>query len=177
MSLTVWLTGLPSSGKSTIASAVADRIRPVRATEILDGDVIRREFFPELGYSKDDRVENVRRIGGMAAMLARNGVVVIVPVIAPYRSAREAVRRQHQDSGLGFVEVFVDADLDTCMSRDVKGLYRRAVDGEISGLTGYNDPYEPPEDPEVHLVTPHSSPEACTDRLAEFINQRLESRV
>jgi adenylylsulfate kinase len=174
VSMTVWLTGLPSSGKTTIAACFAERMKGSAPTEVLDGDVVRRNFFPELGFSKEDRIENVRRIGSMAALLARHGVLVIVPVIAPYQEARAEVRRRHEQAGLDFVEVFVDADLDTCMRRDVKGLYRRAKSGEISGLTGYDDPYEPPDQPALHLKSAGTSIDSCVDGLAALVRSRLE---
>ncbi len=176
MSMTVWLTGLPSSGKSTIATDFAKRMKGAYPTEVLDGDVVRREFFPELGYSKEDRTENVRRIGAMAALLARHGVIVVVPVIAPYQEARTQVRRRHEEQGIDFIEVFVDADLETCMNRDVKGLYQRARSGEISGLTGYDDPYEPPESPALHLETARTPLESCVDRLDTLVRLRMERR-
>lgn len=139
--------------------------------EVLDGDTIRGNFFPELGFGKEDRSENIRRIGELAVLLARNGVLSVVAVIAPYRSARAAVRRRHEELGLGFAEVFVDADLSTCMRRDVKGLYSRARAGEISGLTGYDDPYEPPANPEIHLPTASLPLDVCVDRLVAFTEQ------
>jgi adenylylsulfate kinase len=171
VSSTFWLTGIPSAGKSTIAHAFAERMKNSHRVEVLDGDTIRGDFFPELGFGKEDRLENIRRIGELAVLLARNGVLSVVAVIAPYRSAREAVRRRHEEVGLRFVEVFVDADLTTCMRRDVKGLYSRARSGEISGLTGFDDPYEPPTDPEIRLRTDSVPLGVCVDRLVTFSGQ------
>lgn len=169
MGATVWLTGLPSSGKSTLAAAVAEAVRTEQpAVEVLDGDHMRRSLFPELGYSKDDRAENVRRIGHVARMLTRHGVFTIVPVIAPFQATRVRIRSEHEAEGLTFVEVFVDASLETCMDRDVKGLYARARRQEITGLTGYDDPYEKPMAPEVHVRTDSHSTDECVRAILEW---------
>ena len=149
--MTVWLTGLPSSGKTTIARAVEKRLLdeglPV---EVLDGDVVRTHLTKDLGFSRDDREENVRRIGFVADLLSRNGVTVLCPVIAPYRAVRDEVRQLHGDR---FVEVYVSTPLDQCAERDVKGLYAKQKAGELAGLTGVDDPYEPPLNPEVVVPT------------------------
>ncbi|WP_238598930.1 adenylyl-sulfate kinase [Saccharothrix sp. ALI-22-I] len=166
--MTVWLTGLPSSGKSTLGSALAERFGTDRRVQVLDGDVLRRDLFPELGFSKDDRAENVRRTGVIARMLARQGALVITPVIAPYRAARDAVRKDHENYGLPYLEVFVDASPEICAQRDVKGLYARAKRGEITGLTGFDDPYEPPIQPDLHLRTDQLSVQECVDRMVEL---------
>jgi len=163
------LTGLPSSGKSTLARNLAKKLSENWPVEILDGDVVRRNLFPELGYSKDDRVENIRRTGVIARMLAGHGALAITPVIAPYRAARDAVRKDHEDHGLTYVEIFVDATPETCADRDVKGLYGRAKRGEISGLTGFDDPYEPPMQPDLHLRTDQLSVQECLDRMIELV--------
>lgn len=170
MGVTVWLTGLPSSGKSTLAAALAERLATNRPVEVLDGDVIRRNLFPELGFSKDDRTENVRRTGIIARMLATHGAFVITPVIAPYRAAREAVRKDHEDHGLTYVEIFVDATPEICAERDVKGLYARAKRGEITGLTGFDDPYESPMQPDLHLRTDQLSVQECLDRMIRIVD-------
>jgi adenylylsulfate kinase len=166
---TVWLTGLPSSGKSTLAAGLAARLAENRLVEVLDGDVIRRNLFPELGYSKDDRTENVRRTGTIARMLAAHGVLVIAPVIAPYRAAREVVQKDHHDHGLAYFEIFVDAAPEICAERDVKGLYARAKRGEITGLTGFDDPYESPLHPDLHLHTDRLSVPDCLDLMVQFV--------
>lgn len=165
----MWLTGLPSSGKSTLAAGLAARLSGRRRVAVLDGDVIRRDLFPELGFSKDDRTENVRRTGIVARLLAAQGVLVIAPVIAPYIAAREVVRRDHHDHGLGYFEIFVDAAAEICAERDVKGLYARAKRGEIAGLTGFDDPYEPPLQPDLHLRTDQLSVPECLDRMIRFV--------
>lgn len=155
---TVWLTGLPSAGKTTIALALADRLRQDgERVEVLDGDEVRTNLTADLGFSRADRIENVRRIGYVAHLLARNGVTVLVPVIAPYAESREAVRARHRSTATPFLEVHVATPLDVCVDRDVKGLYARQRSGELRGLTGVDDPYEPPTAPEVRLFTPTQS--------------------
>lgn len=170
MGATIWLTGLPSSGKSTLAGALAARLAGTHPVEVLDGDVVRRQLFPELGFSKDDRAENVRRTGLVARLLAGHGAIVITPVIAPYRAAREAVRKDHEEHGLRYLEVFVDAAPEVCATRDVKGLYARAKKGEITGLTGFDDPYETPIQPELHLRTDELSVDACVERMVALLD-------
>jgi adenylyl-sulfate kinase len=148
--LTVWLTGLSGAGKSTIAGLIAGEMRRQgRRVEVLDGDVVRENLSRGLGFSKADRDTNIRRIGFVAELLTRNGVVVVVAAISPYRSVREEVRRS-----IGrFVEVYVRCPLEELVRRDVKGLYRRALAGEIANFTGVSDPYEEPDAPEVVVDT------------------------
>ena len=149
--LTVWFTGLPSAGKTTIANALEKRlVDEGHRVELLDGDVVRTHLTKGLGFSKEDRDENIRRIGYVAHLLARNGVVVLCSVISPYREVRDEVRALHEGR---FFEVYVSTPVDVCAERDVKGLYARQRAGEISGLTGVDDPYEPPLSPEVVLPT------------------------
>ncbi|MGW4891639.1 adenylyl-sulfate kinase [Kitasatospora sp. NPDC004240] len=170
---TVWLTGLPSAGKSTLARALAERLRAGgRRVEILDGDEIRANLTAGLGFTRADRTENVRRIGWIAELLARNGVTVLVPVIAPYRDARAAVRAQHMAGGTRYVEVHVATAVETCAERDVKGLYAKQAAGEISGLTGVDDPYEAPEHPELRIDTDLHTVEATTDLLHTALTER-----
>jgi adenylylsulfate kinase len=160
--VTVWLTGLPSSGKSTLAAGLAERLRAEgRLVEVLDGDEVRANIAPELGFTKEDRQENVRRIGWLAQLLARNGVTVLVPVIAPYAQARAGVRERHAAQGTPYFEVHVATPVGVCAARDVKGLYAKQARGEISGLTGVDDPYEAPVDPELRLDT-HEQPIAAS---------------
>jgi adenylylsulfate kinase len=155
--LTVWLTGLPSAGKTTIAHALEKRLLAEgHRVEVLDGDVLRTHLTRGLGFSREDREENVRRIGFVAHLLARNGVVVVVSVISPYRAVRDELRELH---GGRFFEVHVATPVDVCAQRDVKGLYARQRAGEITGLTGVDDPYEPPLHPEVVLPTESQSVE------------------
>jgi adenylylsulfate kinase len=151
---TLWLTGLPSAGKSTLALAAAKVLSAGgRNVEILDGDEIRRHLGRDLGFDRSSRHENVYRIGWLAELLARNGVTVLVAAIAPYADDRRAVRESHEKAGIAFAEIFVCAPVECCASRDVKGLYAKQRAGEISGLTGVDDPYEAPVEPEVRLDT------------------------
>jgi adenylylsulfate kinase len=161
---TLWFTGLSGSGKTTISEIVErelrDRERPV---EVLDGDIVRTNLSKGLSFSRDDRNINVLRIGFVANLLTRNGVGVIVSAISPYKEARDQVRRRIVD----FVEVFVDAPLEVCADRDVKGLYKKAFAGEIEQFTGVSDPYEPPNAPDLVLKTDEESPEASAQRVIE----------
>jgi len=148
--VTLWFTGLSGAGKTTISRAVEQKLRQRGCkVEILDGDIVRENLTKGLGFSKEDRDTNIRRIGFVAQLLTRNGVIVLVSAISPYRSIREEVRHQIND----FVEVFVNAPLAVCEERDVKGLYQRARAGEIKMFTGIDDPYEPPLNPEVECQT------------------------
>lgn len=151
---TLWFTGLPSAGKSTIAHALADRLRAegVRV-QVLDGDLVRPHLSAGLGYTRTDRDINVTRIGWVARLLASHGVVVLVPVIAPYADTRGKVRADHDEAGVPFAEVFVSTSLEVAEGRDVKGLYAKARAGELSGMTGVDDPYEVPATAELTLDT------------------------
>jgi bifunctional enzyme CysN/CysC len=149
----VWFTGLSGSGKSTVAAEVEERLLDAgRAAYLLDGDNLRHGLNGDLGFSADDRAENVRRIGEVARLFADAGVVALVPVISPYRADRDRVREVHRVAGLPFVEVHVDTPLEICEARDPKGLYAKARAGEITGFTGIDDPYEAPERPELRLT-------------------------
>ncbi len=149
---TVWLTGLPSAGKTTIARELAQRLREDgHRVEVLDGDEIREFLTAGLGFSRADRHTNVQRIGFLAELLARNGVLALVPVIAPYADSRAAVRERHETGGTAYVEVHVATPVDVCSVRDVKGLYAKQAAGEISGLTGVDDPYEEPVSPDLRI--------------------------
>lgn len=151
---TVWLTGLPSAGKTTIARAVEKRLLDAgQRVEVLDGDVVRTHLTKGLGFSREDRDENVRRIGFVASLLARNDVTVLCSVISPYREVRDEVRALHEGDGSRFVEVHVATPLEVCAARDVKGLYAKQAAGELAGLTGVDDPYEPPLAAEVVVPT------------------------
>jgi adenylylsulfate kinase len=151
---TVWFTGLPSAGKTSVARAVAEQLS-VRGhrVEMLDGDELRRTLCADLGFSPADRDRNVARIGYVAALLARNGVFALAPVISPYAAARDAVRARHGALGLPFLEVHVATPVEECVARDVKGLYARAYAGDLRGLTGVDDPYQPPSQPDLRLDT------------------------
>ncbi len=147
---TVWLTGLSGSGKSTIAGLVEQRLVDAGVlTYTLDGDNLRHGLNGNLGFSADDRAENVRRVGEVARLFADAGVIALVPLISPYRAGREHARALHDAAGLTFLEVFVDTPLAECEARDPKGLYKQARAGEITGFTGIDDPYEAPSAPEL----------------------------
>lgn len=149
---TVWLTGLPASGKSTIAVALeAALLDRKRAAYLLDGDNLRHGLNGNLGFSPEDRAENVRRTGEVARLFADAGVVALVSLVSPYAADRARVRELHEAQGLQFLEVFVDTPLEECERRDPKGLFARARAGELKGMTGIDDPYEAPRSPELHL--------------------------
>lgn len=160
---TIWLTGLPSAGKTTLARALAPHLAgPV---ELLDGDEVRTHLSAGLGFSRADRDANVLRIGWVAATLARHGVTVLASVISPYAETRAAVRALHAERGAGFVEVHVATPTTVCAERDVKGLYARQRAGELTGLTGVDAPYEVPERPECVVQTADQSVEQSVRQL------------
>lgn len=161
--VTLWFTGLSGAGKTTISKSVAEKLRlDGYKLEVLDGDIVRQNLTKGLGFSKEDRDENIRRIGFVANLLTRNGVIVIVSAISPYRAIREEVRDRIGD----FIEVYVNAPLEVCEARDVKGLYRRARSGEIKNFTGIDDPYEPPTNPDIECRTDQ-------EELAESVEKVL----
>ena len=158
----MWFTGLSGAGKTTIAEIVEHELRERgRSVEVLDGDIVRTNLSKGLGFSREDRNINVLRIGFVANLLTRNGVAVIVSAISPYKEARDQVRRRIID----FVEVYVDAPLEVCAERDVKGLYKKAFAGEIEQFTGVSDPYEPPAAPDLHLKTDEETPEESARKV------------
>src|SRR4029453_912904 len=167
---TLWLTGLPRSGKSTVAGLVAGRLRSlgVDNVELLDGDIVREGLCRDLGFSREDRTENIRRISFVSKLLTRNGVAVIVAAISPYREDRELAREEIQ----AFVEIWCHASVDACAARDYKGLYEKARRGEINNLTGVNDPYEEPEDAALALDTENESPEQSADRVMSLLSDK-----
>jgi adenylylsulfate kinase len=170
---TIWLTGLPSAGKTTIARFLAGRLRSEgHRVEVLDGDEIRRFLSAGLGFSREDRNTNVQRIGLVAEVLARNGVLAVVPVIAPYADSREAVRKRHEASGTPYIEVHVATPVEVCSERDVKGLYARQAAGQLTGLTGVDDPYESPLDPALSLETQSQTPEESADSVHAVLAAR-----
>jgi bifunctional enzyme CysN/CysC len=170
---TVWLTGLSGSGKSTVASALTVALtgRGVLAYT-LDGDNLRHGLNGDLGFSADDRAENVRRVAEVARLCADAGLVMSVPVISPYRAGRAHARAIHESSDLVFLEVFVDAPLAVCEARDPKGLYRRARAGELTGFTGVDDPYEAPAHPDLVLDTAATAPPAAAAEILEALRAR-----
>ena len=168
--MTVWMTGLSGSGKSTIAYLAEEMlVGSGRAAYVLDGDNLRHGLNADLGFGAADRAENVRRVGEVARLMADSGLVALVPVISPFASDRKMVREAHQQAGLGFIEVFVDAPLEVCEQRDPKGLYARARAGELSDMTGIDSPYEPPESPDLRLDSAASEPAVLADRLVAVV--------
>lgn len=165
--VTVWFTGLSGSGKSTVAAALErELILAGRPAYLLDGDNLRHGLTAGLGFSREDRDENVRRIGEAALLFADAGFVALVALVSPYRTAREAVRARHEAAGLRFVEVFVDTPIEICEQRDPKGLYEKARAGEIPLFTGVSDPYEPPAAPEL-VLTPSDESAAQVRQLVD----------
>ncbi|MCP3755567.1 adenylyl-sulfate kinase [Streptomyces sp. TBY4] len=170
---TVWLTGLPSAGKTTIATGLAERLRAEgHRVQVLDGDEVRAALSAELGFSKEDRDTNVRRIGFVAGLLAAHGVTVLVPVIAPYAMSREAVRDQHAAQGIPYLEVHVATPLEICADRDVKSLYAKQAAGELSGLTGADDPYEAPVSPQLRIETQDQTVEESVRQVHALLTER-----
>lgn len=166
--VTVWFTGLSGAGKTTISRAVEEKLRAQDLKlEILDGDIVRTNLTKGLGFSREDRDENIRRIGFVSHLLTRNGVIVLVSAISPYRSTRDEVRQRIRD----FVEVYVNAPLAVCEERDVKGLYKKARAGEIANFTGISDPYEPPEAPEIICNTSEEELEESVAKVIEGLTR------
>ena len=166
---TVWFTGLSGAGKTTIRTAVEQTLRDRGfKVEVLDGDIVRENLTKGLGFSKADRDENIRRIGFVSHLLSRNGVIVLVSVISPYRDIRREVRQKIGN----FVEVYVNAPLNVCEARDVKGLYKRARAGEIKQFTGIDDPYEAPEQPEIECHTDQESPTESADKVIDYLQDK-----
>ncbi len=170
---TIWLTGLPSAGKTTIAYALAERLRADgHRVEVLDGDEIREFLSAGLGFSRADRDTNVRRIGFVAELLAANGVKALVPVIAPYADSRAAVRKRHQKAGTPYLEVHVATPVEVCSVRDVKGLYAKQAAGELTGLTGVDDPYETPADPDLRIAAHEQGVHESAAALFALLSER-----
>lgn len=168
----LWLTGLSGAGKSTLANALRDEISQLRAIEILDGDEVRTYLSKGLSFSKEDRDTNVRRIGFVARLLARNGTPVITAAISPYKDVRDEVRALAAQDGVPFIEVYVRASIEALTARDVKGLYKKALAGEVKHFTGISDPYEPPDNAELVV---HTDRDAVTTSLGQIL-EVLRSR-
>ncbi len=165
---TIWFTGLSGAGKTTLAREVEKRLRARgMKVEVLDGDVVRQNLSKGLGFSKEDRDTNIRRIGFVCKLLTRNNVVAIAAAISPYREIRDEVRREIGN----FVEVYVECPLEVLMERDVKGLYKKALAGEITNFTGVNDPYEPPLNPEVVIHSDRESVEESVEKIMRKLKE------
>jgi adenylyl-sulfate kinase len=169
---TVWFTGLPGAGKTTIATAVEARLIDAgRSAYRLDGDNLRHGLCRDLGFSKDDRETNVGRVGEMARLFADAGTIALVALVSPYTDCREKVRELHHRDGLRFLEVFVNTPSEECVRRDPKGLYARAHNGNLSGMTGVDAPYEAPRAPEIEL-TPEMDVDAATTAVLAALDER-----
>jgi adenylylsulfate kinase len=165
---TLWFTGLPCSGKTTVADLVAEELkRRNLRVERLDGDIVRQSLTRDLGFSKEDRDKNIERVTFVAKLLSRNGVAVLVSFVSPYREARDNARKETTN----FVEVFVDAPVEVCEQRDVKGMYKKARAGEIKDFTGVDDPYEEPLKPEIILKVAETTPEECRDMVVQKLEE------
>src|SRR5262245_10968088 len=166
----VWLTGLSGAGKSTIASLLQSELGTRgRGAEVLDGDEVRTHLSMGLGFSREDRDTNIRRIGYVARMLSRNGAVAITAAISPYREVRDEVRRFHEAE---FVEVYVECTIEELTRRDRKGLYAKALRGEIKNFTGISDPYEPPENPDIHVYSDRETEEQSANVILDWLESR-----
>ena len=171
--VTVWFTGLPCSGKTTIADRVAEILKKEGyKVERLDGDIVRKHLTRDLGFTKEDREENLRRVGFVAKLLTRNGVIVLASFVSPYREIRKYLREEIGS----FIEVYVKASPEECARRDVKGMWAKAKAGEIKNFTGHDDPYEEPENPELILNTEEESVEESTKKVIDFLKEYLTKR-
>src|SRR4030095_7222838 len=176
---TLWLTGLSGAGKTALAEELLNELRNQgRLVEVLDGDEVRTNLSKGLGFSKEDRDTNIRRIGYVSRLLSRNGVAVISAAISPYRAIRAEVRRAIENEGIQFIEVYVKCPIDVLATRDVKGLYKKALAGEINEFTGVSDPYEEPLSPEIIVETDRESIEqSVTTITSELKRRRLLDKV
>ena len=165
----IWFTGLPCSGKSTLAHLLHESLEGQGVpSEIFDGDIVRQRLTKGLGFSKEDRLENVRRIAFVAHLLARHGVISIVAAISPYQEARDEIRKEIEN----YVEIFVDCPVEVCQTRDVKGMYKKAHDGEIQHFTGVSDPYEVPTNPDLILKTFLEPQAESLSRILSFVSEK-----
>jgi adenylylsulfate kinase len=172
----IWLTGLPGSGKTTIAKALHPKLKKLGfKVELLDGDIVRKELSPELGFTKQDREMHARRVVYLSKLLSRNGIISIVCLISPYREFRRYARSETNIND-NFYEVYVKCSLETCIRRDPKGLYKKALSGEIKDLTGLQDPYEEPENPEIIADTERQTLEESVNVILDRILQPNQSR-
>ena len=172
---TLWFTGLSGSGKSTIAVELEGMLHEMGVLSYrLDGDNVRMGINKNLGFSAEDRTENIRRIGEVAKLFVDTGVVALSSFVSPYREDRDEVRKLHDEAGMDFIEIFVDCSLEAAESRDPKGLYKKARAGEIKNFTGIDDPYEAPEKPEIHL---HSDQQSLAEEAGEILSALRERGI
>lgn len=165
---TLWFTGLPCSGKTTIADALANKLKSIGLrVERLDGDIVRKSLTKDLGFSKEDRDENIDRVIFVAKLLSRNNVATLVSFVSPYKEKRNYARGETTN----FIEVFVKCSVDECINRDVKGMYKKALAGEIKDFTGVDDPYEEPENPEIVVETDKETPEESANKVFSALVQ------
>ncbi len=165
---TIWFTGLPCSGKTTASEIVAQEMRNRDINvEVLDGDIVRKNLSKGLGFSKEDRNTNIRRIGFVSKLLSRNGVAVVAAFVSPYRAIRNELRQEIEN----FVEVYVKCTVEECIERDVKGMYKKALAGEIQNFTGISDPYEEPENPEIVIETDKETPEESAQKVLSTLEE------
>lgn len=178
MSYTLWFTGLPSSGKSTVAKLVEEELRS-RELEVhnMDGDNLRKKMHPDLGFTEEERAINNKRMSVIAGLLNSHDIKTIVAAISPFEEARQNAREEIEQEG-EFVEIYVECSVETCKKRDPKGLYEKAEEGKIENFTGVNHPYQEPENPDVHIDTEELSPEECADKVIDYLeeNDLLEER-
>lgn len=166
---TLWFTGMSGSGKSTVSSLLATRLRAMGArVELIDGDVVRTQLCRGLGFDREDRRENIRRIGFVCELLSRNGIIAIVAAISPYQACRDELRSRIAN----FIEIYMDCPMAVLMERDVKGLYKKALAGEIPHFTGISDPYEPPPAPEVTIDSSGETPEESVAAVLRLLEKR-----
>ncbi len=170
---TVWLTGIPGAGKSTISQALYQRLIQAghRRAELLDGDVVRTHISQGLGFSREDRDTNILRIGWVVQLLTKHGIIAVVAAISPFEATRNRVRAMVEANGgaKSFVEVYVKCPVEECMKRDPKGLYKQAREGKISGLTGYDAPYEEPKSPEITIETQVETVASAGGRIIDYL--------
>ncbi len=170
---TIWFTGLSASGKSTLAFTLEHALmQRKRMSYVLDGDNVRQGLNKNLGFTAEDREENIRRIGEVAKLFSDAGIITMTSFISPYRSDRRLARKLHDDTNLFFIEVFVDAPIAVCEERDPKGLYKKARKGEIKGFTGIDDPYEPPKNPELIINTAEMMPQEGAMRILGYLVEK-----
>ena len=169
----LWFTGLSGAGKSTLAERLVKTFRERGfRVELLDGDEVRTNLSKGLGFSKEDRDTNIRRIGYVARLLARNGVIAITAAISPYQEIRDEIRHAAAKDDVPFIEVFANASLDALVARDVKGLYKKALAGEITNFTGVSDPYEAPENPEIEVRTDSETEDESTEKILGYMFEK-----